>query len=105
MGLFTCISCNVSYERDLRGAPSFCEDCFTTHTADRGAAIALVNLAIKRGTIPPVRTLQCGCGQPSNVYEHRDYMSPLDVKPACFRCNKRAGAAFNSRYRPATQAA
>jgi hypothetical protein len=54
----------------------------------RRYAAAQVARAIKYGELPRPETLPCAyCGGSALIYEHRDYHRPLDVVPACDRCN------------------
>lgn len=58
-------------------------------------AHGLVKLAIKYGYLPKPSTLTCqDCGQPAQVYDHRDYNRPLDVEPVCHACNIKRGPAL-----------
>jgi hypothetical protein len=55
---------------------------------------AAVLAAVQDGRLQPVRTLRCHyCGAPATVYEHRDYLRPLGVLPACDPCNLSLGPA------------
>lgn len=59
------------------------------------AKLAIFN-AVRRGALPKVKNQECvDCGERATVYEHRDYLKPLDVQPVCHRCNKRRGPAMN----------
>ncbi len=54
-----------------------------------------VSMAVKHGYIPKPSTLTClDCGQPAQVYDHRDYNKPLDVEPVCHACNVKRGPAL-----------
>lgn len=35
------------------------------------------------------------CGVRAEVYDHRDYLRPLDVEPVCRSCNKKRGPGLN----------
>lgn len=60
----------------------------------RDAAIRLVKDEIKAGRLIPPKALTCvDCGNPAQVYEHRDYNRPLDVVAACRSCNAKRGPA------------
>jgi hypothetical protein len=64
------------------------------YTKDRNAH-AWVQRAIKHGYLPKPSTLTClDCGQPAQVYDHRDYNKPLDVEPVCHACNIKRGPAL-----------
>jgi hypothetical protein len=61
-------------------------------------AHAKVFKAVRRGILPPVRTLKCAdCGDPAEHYDHRSYARPLEVDAVCNRCNKRRGPAIEIR--------
>jgi transcriptional regulator with XRE-family HTH domain len=54
-----------------------------------------VKQAIRDGYLPKPSTLTCqDCGQPAQVYDHRDYNRPLDVEPVCHACNIKRGPAL-----------
>ncbi len=56
-----------------------------------------VAVAIKKGTLPSLKTnnIKCTlCGCRATVYDHRDYNKPLMVEPMCHSCNKLMGAAI-----------
>jgi hypothetical protein len=60
----------------------------------RQRAGSLVQLAIRHGLLTMQPDAKCvDCGKPADVWEHRDYARPLDVKPVCKGCNNRAGHA------------
>lgn len=74
----------------------FCDECQVARFVDNGgrAAHTAVNLAVKRGELPPVKTLLCAdCGAPACDYDHRDYAKPLEVDPVCRKCNRARGPA------------
>ncbi len=60
----------------------------------RKRALALVAAAVRKGRLPRLfdnPTACIDCGNRAFVYEHRDYMAPLDVEPVCDKCNHRRG--------------
>jgi hypothetical protein len=63
----------------------------------KSRAQAKVQTAVKRGKIPPAKTLNCvDCGAPAFGYDHRDYTKPLQVDAVCRRCNLHRGPAVNA---------
>ncbi len=63
-------------------------------SADYHKSHRLVQIAIRDGYLPKPSTLLCqDCGQPAQVYDHRDYNRPLDVEPVCHACNVKRGPA------------
>jgi hypothetical protein len=67
-----------------------------THLKESGAtkALQLVAWARKNGRLlHPSRHFCVDCGNPAEVYEHRDYGRPLDVEPVCRDCNRLRGSA------------
>ena len=53
-----------------------------------------IRMAVKHGYLQKPSTLTClDCGQPAQVYDHRDYNKPLDVEPVCHACNVNRGPA------------
>lgn len=64
---------------------------------DRARAISIVQRAVAKGLLRPVKTLLCvDCGKPATCYEHRNYGKPLDVEPVCHSCNGIRGPALPS---------
>lgn len=55
-----------------------------------------VQKAIARGDLRPPTDFACDdCGRPAEMYDHRDYSKPLEVRPVCRGCNVvRGPAAF-----------
>lgn len=52
--------------------------------------------AVRNGVLPKIKTQICvDCGSAATVYDHRDYLRPLDVEPVCHKCNHRRGPAKN----------
>jgi hypothetical protein len=50
--------------------------------------------AVKQGRLPQAKRLRCvDCDGRAEVYDHRDYLKPLEVVPVCQGCNKRRGPA------------
>lgn len=53
-----------------------------------------VRWAQLNGVLRPPTEFDCtDCGNPAEVYDHRDYGRPLDVEPVCHACNHQRGAA------------
>lgn len=55
-----------------------------------------VRKAIKNGQLVSLKNniVPCFyCGYRATIYEHRDYNKPLDVVPACRKCNEQLGSA------------
>lgn len=74
----------------------YCGPCQTARFVDNGgtAAHQAVAAAVKRGDLPPIKSLACtDCGKPAHDYDHRDYSKPLDVQPVCRSCNRHRGPA------------
>ena len=68
------------------------EDLLRYHPLRRKAA-ALITQAVRKGLLPPARTLICvDCGKQARDYDHRDYSKPLNVNPVCRGCNLRRGS-------------
>ncbi|MEJ7746316.1 MAG: hypothetical protein WKF61_06115, partial [Luteimonas sp.] len=58
---------------------------------------SLVQVAIKRGFLPNLKTGEYACmdcGAVAVEYDHRDYGRPFDVDPVCRSCNKQRGTAI-----------
>ena len=54
------------------------------------SAWIIVTLAVKKGTLEKVSTLQCNqCSRPARDYHHTDYSQPLQVTPLCRTCHNR----------------
>lgn len=54
-----------------------------------------VNLAVRRGEMPPASSMPCAdCGGTAECYEHRDYRRAFSVEPVCGPCNARRGPAL-----------
>jgi hypothetical protein len=88
-----------------RGA-YFCNQCSREHTKENVQALYKVRAARLAGLLPDPSVCACAdCGKPARDYEHRDYTKPLDVQPVCRSCNVKRGPAFDSVYRPETEAA
>ena len=91
--LLTCIECGKPHQR-VRGSWR-CFPCDSEVQKARQTANKALLGAIKAGAIPKADTLTCDfCGQPARDYEHRSYLRPLDVKPACRSCNLMRGPAI-----------
>lgn len=60
----------------------------------RARCISQVGTAVKDGDLPNPHDRRCAdCGNPAEVYEHRNYTRPLDVVAVCQGCNLRRGPA------------
>jgi hypothetical protein len=104
-----CKVCNVDISERFHSA-KVCFKCLDTNGVRTGGLKAQVKVyyAVKKGILPPVRTLKCvDCGKPATVYEHRDYNKPLDVVPTCSSCNFKRGPAiyFNKSNEESTKTA
>ena len=91
-----CRVCNTDISHRYSTA-KVCFPCADNNGKRTGGrkAIALVLAAVKKGILPPVKTLTCvDCGKPARVYEHRDYNKPLEVEPVCNGCNIKRGPAI-----------
>lgn len=90
----TCRHCKSAYARQYR-ANGYKERPRTLPKNQYTAKLAVFN-AVRRGALPQISTQICvDCSDQASVYEHRDYLKPLDVQPVCHRCNKRRGPASN----------
>jgi hypothetical protein len=92
----TCPDCSRSFEGAMHKPR--CIQCALKRSdwlrAGAGSAHNKVARAVKLGTIPPARDLQCvDCGKDAAVYDHRDYSMPLVVEPVCDSCNRHRGPA------------
>lgn len=57
--------------------------------------------AVRRGDLPPVRTMACAdCGATANAYDHADHNLPLDVEPVCHECHGRRSRHRGEHGRP-----
>lgn len=64
-------------------------------TLRRRESAKAVAKAVKKGIIPPAKTLDCvDCGEPAQCYEHRDYNYPMMVDPVCKRCDCNRGPGY-----------
>jgi len=89
-----CRHCKAAYARGSR-ARGYKEKPRQLPKNQYSAKLAIYN-AVRRGALPNVKTLACvDCNEPATVYEHRDYLKPLEVEPVCHRCNKHRGPALN----------
>ena len=52
--------------------------------------------ARKKGQIEPIgeHTKCVDCGEPAEMYDHRNYYKPLEVEPVCRSCNSQRGQAY-----------
>ena len=52
--------------------------------------------ARKKGQIEPIgeHTKCVDCGEPAEMYDHRNYYKPLEVEPVCRKCNGQRGQAY-----------
>lgn len=89
----TCIECGQPHRR-VYGSWR-CFPCDKAVLRSRQAASRVVLDAIKAGAIPKASYLPCHyCGGTARDYEHRNYLLPLDVQPACRSCNLMRGPAI-----------
>jgi len=99
---YGCLKCEECGRESLRGLNSLrCNECALDRTDElrwrTGSAHSKVARAIKRGDLQPAYEFDCiDCGNPAEVYDHRDYSKPLDVQPVCHRCNVIRGAATDA---------
>ena len=54
------------------------------------------NNEVGKSLIPPFKLSCVDCRQPASVYDHRDYLKPLDVEPVCQSCNSKLGPGKNA---------
>jgi len=80
--------------------PKYCRLCIVNvqmkaAKVRRGNASSKVNRAKKKGLLPKLdgSITCCDCGNPAEVYDHRDYNEPLNVEPVCYSCNWHRGPA------------
>jgi len=91
-----CDRCGVTPVRHMGSRLRFCAHCQTERFRDNGgaAAHAAVQAAIRRGELPPAKSLSCDdCGKPARDFDHRDYGKPLQVAAVCRACNRQRGPA------------
>lgn len=99
----TCIECAQPHRRQAWAWR--CWGCDDAVTKARQQATRVLLAAIKAGQIPSARGLPCHfCGGEATDYEHRSYLRPLDVKPACRSCNLMRGPAIWRAPEPETAA-
>ena len=93
-----CVICGKPHNR--HHLAKYCGDCMTSGARNnyepagiQNAAIYIVSYAIKHGILPKIdeKTKCVDCGKQAAIYEHRDYMKPLDVEPVCHKCNSKRG--------------
>jgi hypothetical protein len=76
----------------------FCNSKWTSiqsRVSGQSAAGLTVNRAIKDGKLPAASNMKCvDCGNPAQVYDHRDYAKPLEIEPVCKSCNRKRGSAI-----------
>lgn len=90
--VFAWVNSNISKLDTNRRRCVRCQNI--VHTKQK-KAIGQVAAAIRRGLLPPAKTLVCvDCGAQARDWEHRDYNKPLDVVPVCRPCNFRRGPAI-----------
>lgn len=70
-----------------------------TKTWNMCKAKTRVFLAVRAGLLPRARLMMCvDCGNRASVWDHRDYLKPLDVQPVCRPCNKSRGPGLNREH-------
>jgi len=56
-----------------------------------------INNDVKHERLPRPNTLGCSdCSNTARIYDHRDYLAPLDIEPVCDGCNSHRGMAINT---------
>lgn len=86
--------CGQDYERYSRTTRYMCAPCSGPHLNLQRRAMSAVSRAVRRGDLPPAKSLQClDCGTAAKHYDHRDYSKPLTVEPVCGPCNHKRGPA------------
>lgn len=91
-----CEQCGAVSGMLAHHATRFCRTCASLRMEAFGGTLAhkAVQQAIRRGEIPPAKTLACvDCGEQARDYDHRDYAKKLEVQPVCRSCNKLRGPA------------
>lgn len=89
----TCFHCDGALE-SIYGGRRMCDACRRVHVELRDIAILAVTKAVRRGYLPPVRSLKCiDCAVQATDYDHRSYDYPLQVVPVCRKCNWKRGPA------------
>ncbi len=85
--------CAICEQVPVRSVKSMlCIPCLDVHLKRQTKALSVVMKARLSGKLADPSTLQCvDCAQPARVWEHRDYLKPLDVEPVCYPCNQRRG--------------
>ena len=87
-----CVRCQAAFK--AHGNRRYCNKCKPIVRIIRGKATCKVRKAIEYGRLPPPNKLACvDCGKRAQIYEHRSYVSPLDVVPTCRSCNYVRGPA------------
>jgi hypothetical protein len=94
-----CAGCGATFRRDhgYVGNLRYCHRCECLSARFAGMAHRAVRAAVVRGQLARLRdgaTRCADCGATAQVYDHRDYLRPLDVAPVCRRCNVFRGPAF-----------
>lgn len=60
-----------------------------------------VFIEVRSGRLTRPENLFCeDCGLAASVYDHRDYLRPLDIVPVCRSCNKKRGPGLNKQPSP-----
>jgi len=93
-----CSQCNkYRDDEDFWGKSKICRDCrrenFNTQKRLRGKITAKMELAIRRGMLPPIGERMCEiCGRQASHYHHPYRYSvthALDVIPLCIPCHSK----------------
>lgn len=88
-----CRACNEVTDRPKWAW--YCFLCLKLKHPLQAEAGSLVFNATLYGGLPKARGQACvDCGGPAILYDHRDYLKPLEVEPVCDGCNKRRGPAL-----------
>ena len=82
----------------------FCRSCsmnrmnIRVNKSKQYGSYAIVKVAVECGILPKLtESTKCvDCGEKATVYEHRDYMKPLDIDFTCQSCNVKRGAGLNA---------
>ena len=101
----SCIVCGEQIPREQgRCQSDYCSiACSDAVGAMRAKVSRLVARHVARGAIPPASHFVCvDCGSPAVDYDHRHYLSPLDVVPVCRSCNLKRRSAVDVRIAVAT---
>lgn len=92
-----CLMCKIAFEHKYA---RYCTSCIPVMKRLRKCTMQIVANAIKKGKIAKIDGQKCmDCGNPAEVYDHRDYGKPLCVDPVCRGCNVRRGSAIGFGWR------